>query len=222
VEALAELEAAIAPGVSERELLAALSSGVLRRGAEYLATNTVCSGPNTVPWRAEATNRPLEPGDLVFIDTDTVGVEGLFFCVSRTFLCEAELAERGPTREQRSAYRAAHDWVASMTRLIRPGITCGELAAAAPPIPERFQPLRYECMVHGVGLEEESPSVCHPQDPQSNPDREIETNMTLVVEVYMGEPGTDVGVKLGDEILVTADGPELLAPYPYAARLLEP
>jgi hypothetical protein len=38
----------------------------------------------------------------------------------------------------------------------------------------------------------------------------------------MGEPGTDVGVKLGDEILVTADGPELLAPYPYAARLLEP
>src|SRR5581483_10014542 len=37
--------------------------------------------------RAEATARALEPGDLVFVDTDAVGVEGYFFCVSRTFLC---------------------------------------------------------------------------------------------------------------------------------------
>ena len=59
---------------------------MLGRGAEYLATNTVCSGPNTNPWRAEATDRALEPGDLVYVDTDTVAIEGIFFCVSRTFV----------------------------------------------------------------------------------------------------------------------------------------
>ena len=83
-------------------------------------------------------------------------------------------------------------------------------------MPERFRAQRYECMIHGAGLEEESPSVCHPQDAQSNPDREIRRDMVLVVETYMGEVGGSHGVKLGDVVLVTDDGPEVLAPYPYA------
>ncbi len=215
-ETLAEFEAAIAPGVTERSLFTVLASGMLDRRAEYMATNTVCSGPNTNPWRAEATDRALEPGDLVYVDTDTVGVEGTFFCVSRTFVTPG--AE--PSTEERSTYRAAHEWLLAMTELVRPGITCGELAAAAPKIPERFVPQRYECMIHSVGLEEESPSVCHPQDVQSNPDRVIQENMALVVECYMGEVGGSHGVKLGDEILVTADGAEVLAPHPYSEALL--
>jgi Xaa-Pro aminopeptidase len=75
-------------------------------------------------------------------------------------------------------------------------------------------------MMHSVGLEEESPSVCHPQDVQSNGDRVIQENMALVVEIYVGEVGRSLGVKFGDEILVTADGAEVLAPYPYATELL--
>lgn len=216
VEALGEFEAAIQPGVRERELFAVYASEMLSRGAEYFATNTVCSGQNTNPWRAEATDRVVEAGDLVYIDTDTVGVEGCFFCVSRAFIC----SDVAPTAEQRETYRVAHDWVLGMTELVRPGITCAELAAAAPKIPERYLPQRYEVMIHGVGLEEESPSVCHPQDVQSNGDRVIQENMALVVEIYVGEVGESVGVKLGDEILVTADGVEVLAPYPYSSALL--
>src|SRR5438445_1153262 len=60
---LSAFEAAIEPGVSEAGLLAALSGVMLRGGGEYLATNTVCSGPNTNPWRAEATARRMESGD---------------------------------------------------------------------------------------------------------------------------------------------------------------
>ncbi len=87
---------------SERELLAALAqTGLLRAGGEYLATSTVCSGPNTNPWRAEATDRAIEPGDLVFVDTDTVGIEGYFFCVSRSFLAGDEPS----TPAQRDTYR---------------------------------------------------------------------------------------------------------------------
>jgi Xaa-Pro aminopeptidase len=47
-------------------------------GGEHLATNTVWSGPNTNPWRAEATARVLERGDLVYADTDAVCLGGLF------------------------------------------------------------------------------------------------------------------------------------------------
>ena len=103
-----------------------------------------------------------------------------------------------------------------MTALVRPGVTCAELAVAAPIVPERYRAQRYEVMVHSVGLEEESPSVCHPQDAQSNPDRVIQPGMVLVVETYLGKVGGDHGVKLGDVVLVTDEGAEVLAPYPYA------
>jgi Xaa-Pro dipeptidase len=216
VEMLDRFRSAVVPGAGERDLLRVLSGEMLKRGGEYLATSTVCSGPNTNPWRAEATNRRLESGDLVFVDTDTVGIEGYFFCVSRTFLC----GDRPATREQLDLYRAAFDWVKETTALVKAGVTCAELARLAPPIPERYLPQRYECLIHGVGLEEESPSICHPLDRQPNPSRVLEENMALVVEIYAGETGRHEGVKLGDEILVTSGAPEVLAPCPYEASLL--
>ena len=133
MEMLGAFEAAIAPGVRERDLLAVLVDTLLRSGGEHVATSTVCSGPNTNPWRAEATGRAIEPGDLVYVDTDTIGVEGYFFCVSRTFLC----GDGRPTPAQLDAYRAAHDWLLAMREVIRPGVTCAEIAERAPKISER-------------------------------------------------------------------------------------
>jgi hypothetical protein len=75
-------------------------------------------------------------------------------------------------------------------------------------------------MIHGIGLEEESPSVAYPGDPQPNPDRVLEEDMVLVVEVYAGELGRPDGVKLGDQIIVSANGTTSLAPYPFCAALL--
>jgi Xaa-Pro dipeptidase len=213
---LGAFEAALAPGVSERELLAVLTDAMVRGGGEYLATTTVCSGPNTNPWRAEVTDRRLENGDLVYVDTDTVGIEGMFFCVSRTF----PVGDTTPPPEQRDVYRASHDWLLAMEALVRPGLSCAELATLAPPIPERFLAQRYECMVHGIGLEEENPSVCYPQDRQSNPDTTIEEDMALVVELYAGEVGSHHGVKLGDQVVVTPDGCRVLCPFPFSTRLL--
>ena len=216
VEMLRSFESAIAPGVAERDLLGVLSEAMLQRGGEYLATGTVCSGPTTNPWRAEATARKLETGDLVFVDTDTVGVEGIFYCSSRTF----PVGEGASTPGQRATYQAAHDWLEGVKELIQPGLTCSELAELAPALPEKYLPQRYECMVHGVGLEEESPSICYPLDKQSNPNRVIKEDMTLVVEVYAGEVGGAHGVKLGDEVLVGGTGVRVLAPYPFSDTLL--
>jgi Xaa-Pro aminopeptidase len=212
---LAAFEEALVSGIRERELLAIHSEALLRGGGEYLATNTVCSGTNTNPWRAEATERRIEPGDLVFVDTDSVGMEGYFFCVSRTFLC----GDGPATPAERATFGAALDWLEGMKDVIRPGLTCGELAAIAPELPEKYLPQRYECMVHGVGLEEESPSVCYPIDPQPNADRIIREGMALVVELYAGEAGKHHGVKLGDQVLVTRNGVRNLASYSFSERL---
>ena len=216
VEMLGALEAAIEPGVSERELLATMAEAGIRRGIEHLATNTVCSGTNANPWRAEATGRRMQDGEIVFVDTDTVGVGGAFFCVSRTF----PVGDTPPTAAQRATYRDAYEWLQGMLEIVRPGITCGEIAERAPKLDEKYLPQRYECMIHGIGLEEENPSVCYPIDEQSNADTVIEEDMLLVVELYAGEVGGDHGVKLGEEIHVTADGPRILAPYPFNDALL--
>jgi Xaa-Pro aminopeptidase len=213
-EMLRTVEDALAPGVSERELLAEMARVMYRGGGEYLATTTLCSGSNTNPWRAEATDRRLEPNDLVFVDTDVVGIEGCFFCVSRTF----SLGE--PTASQRSTFSAAHDWITGTVAMVRSGVTCGELASSAPRIAERYVAQRYECMIHGIGLEEENPSVCHPQDAQSNGDTLLEAGTVLVVECYMGEVGGDHGVKLGEQIVVTEEGSRVLVPYPWSTALL--
>jgi Xaa-Pro aminopeptidase len=74
--------------------------------------------------------------------------------------------------------------------------------------------------VHGIGLEEENPSVCHPPDGQPNGDNVLEPGTILVVECYMGEVGGDHGVKRGDQVLVTQDGRRTLVPYPWSASLL--
>jgi Xaa-Pro dipeptidase len=216
MDMLVAFETAIAPAVSERELLAVLTDGMVRGGGEYLATTTVCSGPNTNPWRAEATDRRLDAGDLVYVDTDTVGIGGMFFCVSRTF----PVGDADPAPEVRDTYRSSYDWLQAMERIVRPGVSCAELASLAPPIPERFLAQRYECMIHGIGLEEENPSVCHPQDRQSNGDTVIEENMALVVELYAGEVGSTHGVKLGDQVVVTKEGCRVLCPFPFSAPLL--
>ena len=212
---LARLERELAAGVRERDLLAAMTDELLRRGGEFLITRAVVSGPNTNPWSLEATDRSLEEGDLVFADTDAIGIEGYFADVSRTFL----VGDVAPTPAQRDAYRAAHDWLAETRGLLRPGMTMGEFARIAPRLPERYRAQRYECMAHSAGLEDEGPSINWPEDQQPNPDRPIEAGMVLCLEVYCGEVGARDGVKLEDQVEITEDGCVVQAPHPFADTL---
>ena len=109
------------------------------------------------------------------------------------------------------------DMLADFERAIAPGI---READRAPRFPAKFMPRRYEVMIHGIGLEEESPSVAYPGDAQPNGDRVLQENMALVVELYCGEVGGRDGVKLGDQVVVTPGGVKDLVPYGYSAALL--
>jgi Xaa-Pro aminopeptidase len=216
---LSEFEAAIAPGVRECELLAVLAQALISRGGEYLFTGLVSSGENTNPWGSEAGDRAVLAGDLVGVDTDGVGFEGYVIDVSRTFLCDAE-----PTADQRDAYRVSHHQVTAMTELIRPGMTFGEFARSAPPLPERYRDQRYYARAHQAGLEDEGPSIFFEEDVDERDaaawDRIIKPGMVLCLEAYAGEVGGGFGVKLEDQVVVTEQRAELLCRYPYDTRLL--
>jgi Xaa-Pro aminopeptidase len=216
---LAAFEAAIHPGVREYELVAVLADTLLRHQGEAVFTRLVASGRNTNPWLQEAGDTLVAAGDLVAVDTDANGYEGYVIDVSRTFLC----GDR-PTPEQQDAYRAAHECVVGMAELVHPGLSFEELCYAAPRLPETFRAQRYPFQIHQAGLEDEGPFVPYPEDVKSGaaviPERELQEGMVLCLECYAGEVGAPFGVKLEDQVLVTAGGCELLSTYPFDPRLL--
>ena len=128
---LAEFEQAIQPGVREYELLATLSDALMRRQGTVVFTRLVSSGGRTNPWGQEASDKVVEVGDLVALDTDANGYEGYVIDVSRTFLCSDS-----PTDEQRTLFRVAHDRIMAMREAVRPGLSYADYARAVPLMPD--------------------------------------------------------------------------------------
>ena len=216
---MAEFEAAIAPGKREYELLAVLNDSLFRHHGEFMFTRLVASGTNTNPWMSEAHDKIVQPGDLVGIDTDANGYEGYVIDFSRTFLCGDKA-----TPGQKEAYRVAYDCVNGMRELMRPGMSFEDFARQAPQLPEAYRNLRYGCMAHQAGLEDEGPSIPYVYDDikrdKDMNHREIQENMVFCLECYAGKEGEPYGVKLEDEVLVTKDGCVPLCTYPFEAKLL--
>ncbi len=51
-------------------------------------------------------------------------------------------------------------------------------------------------------------------------DGELEAGMVMSIESYVGAVGDAEGVKLEEQVVITADGPEVLSAAPYDERLL--
>lgn len=70
-------------------------------------------------------------------------------------------------------------------------------------------------MLHGVGLVDEYPSVAYAVDfAEWGYDGHFEENMVLSVESYIGEQGGHEGVKLEEQVLITATGAVKLSRTP--------
>lgn len=214
--AMAEMEAALQPGMTENDLWALLHAGNIRRGGEWIETRLLTSGPRTNPWFQECSARVIEDGDLVAFDTDLIGPYGFCCDISRTWLAGAGR----PTDEQRALYGAAHDQIAANIELLRPGASFRDLAHSAASLAAEYLPNRYSALYHGVGLCDEYPSIPYPEDwAHGGYDGELEAGMVIAVESYVGRHGAREGVKLEEQILVTDSGPECLSRYPFDPRL---
>lgn len=214
--ALGDMERAIRPGITENELLAIFWHRILALGGEHCFTRLIVSGHKTNPWFHEADDKRVETGDLVAIDTDTIGPEGYVADFSRTFLCGATA-----NAAQVEAYKVAHDFVRGCSEILRPGLAFSEFVARCPPIPAAYREQAYGVILHGIGVDDESPNIPLPGDPYTEmPEGEFQENMVLAVECYAGKVGAKDGVKLEDEVWVSAGGPVVLSKYPYDPKLL--
>ena len=74
------------------------------------------------------------------------------------------------------------------------------LICTSPPLPAAYCEQAYGVIVHGIGVDDESPNIPLPGDPYTEmPEGEFRENMVLAVECYAGKVGARDGVKLEDE-----------------------
>jgi Xaa-Pro aminopeptidase len=204
----AELPAIVARGRSEREIASSIEHAMVTHGFQRPAFATiVASGPNSALPHARPGDRRLEDGDLVVLDFGGV-LDG--YCVDLT-----RMAAVGPISTQAMAlYDSVRAANIAAVQAVRPGVDTSDVDLAARTVLEarNLGDAFNHAAGHGLGMEvHEAPRIAKP-DPDVR--QHIEIGMVLAIE-----PGAYVegvgGVRLEDDVLVTADGCEVLTEVPH-------
>ena len=211
---------AIEPGVTENKLFSILAATNIEFGGEHMDARSLRAGGNTNPWLVKsASDRIVRPGDLVVYDTDMAGPMGYFADISRTYLC----GDGRPNKEQLEAYKLAYNFICESIELFRPGMNFQEIAEKCPTYPQEYKEQRYPMIAHGNGMSDEWPTIHWPDQSWSgfgNDPDVLEENMVISLEGLASKTGARESVKLEEQLLITANGPEILSKAPFDERFL--
>ncbi len=207
--ALAATLPKIRAGMTEREVAAELVVQTLRAGsdADLPFAPIVASGPNSALPHAFVTNRVIQVGDLLTLDWGAA-TRGYFADLTRTFVVGgAGDGEIDP--ELKKIYELVKGANAAGKAAARPGVTCASVDAAARRViaDGGYGEFFTHRVGHGLGLEgHEEPSM------HGRNEMPLEAGMTFTVEPGIYLPGKG-GVRIEDDVVVTADGCESLSVY---------
>ena len=194
-----ELMAGLRPGQSELELAMRIGAAISARAAAPSFDTSVQSGANSAIPHHDPSGRMLDAADLVLFDFGAA-FEG--YCGDLTRM--AVVGE--PTARQREIYAVvlrAHD---AAIDAVRPGVTTGQVDAAAREVIEAagFGANFFHRVGHGLGLEvHEDPSL----DPGAT--TVLEPGMVFTIEPGIYLPGWG-GVRIEDDVVVDAGGCRVL------------
>ena len=209
--AIAALAEALHPGATDHEALARAEQAYVARGGlhhiHYLGVTAMDKPALSVPaqW---PTGRVIRYRDVATCEISAAAAPDYAGQVLRTFTVGAP-----PTAlyaELHAVAAAAFDAVA---RKLLPGTRAWELGAAGAVIEEAgFTGI--DDLVHGFGGGYLAPVVPAPGRPIPAPDFALAAGMTLVVQPNVVTRDGRAGVKTGELLLVTAEGPQRLHAFP--------
>jgi Xaa-Pro aminopeptidase len=189
-------------GETEASIAAEILYRARRLGSETEAFDPiVASGPRSALPHARSTQRRLQPGDFVIIDFGCV-VEGYASDVTRT------VAIGEPPMRLRQAYAAVKEACKLACEAARPGMEGIALDGVARKYLDScgFKDEFNHSLGHGLGLDVHSLPRLGPESKDLIP-----ANAVLTIEPGVYFPGLG-GVRIEDDLLVTANGNEVLTP----------
>ncbi len=201
----------IQEGKTEMDVLAVIEYELKKKGINQMAFSTmVLTGKNGASPHGTPGNTKIQKGDLVLFDLGVV-YNGYCSDISRT------VAYGDITDKQRDIYETVLSAQLAALEASKPGVTCASVDLAARNlIAEKgygeYFPHR---LGHGLGISvHEYPSL-------------TETNDLVLQEgmVYTIEPGIYLpevaGVRIEDDVYVTADGIEILTKFPKTLQVIK-
>jgi len=204
-------------GISEDDIWAVLHAENIKRGGEWIETRLLATGQRTNPWFQECGPRVMQNNEILAFDTDLIGSYGICIDISRTWW----IGDEKPPAEMVEAMKIGVEHIQTNMEMLRPGVMIPDLTANCHRLPDKYQQLKYGCLMHGVGLCDEWPLVAYPDKAVDGAfDYPLEPGMTLCVEALVGEVGGEFSIKLEDQVLITEDGYENLTKYPFDPALM--
>jgi Xaa-Pro aminopeptidase len=198
------------PGVHEHEIVADAHRLLFELGSEQVEAINAVSGDRCNPHPHVFSDRLLRPGDQAFFDI-IHSFMGYRTCYYRTFNVG------GVSHAQLDAYKQCREWLDAAIELVRPGVTTDQIAAVWPTAEELGFPNEEACFGlqfgHGLGVGlYEAPmisrlhSLDHPVV--------IEEGMVFALETYCAARDGRSAARIEEEVVVTADGGEILTKFP--------
>ncbi len=199
-------------GMTEKAIANELIIQLLRAGSDpdMPFQPIVATGPNSANPHAVPTDRELQPGDLLLVDWGA-GFEGYFSDITRTFTfgeVDPELVKIG------AVVRAANE---AGRKAGKAGLAAGVVDRAAREVIDRagYGEFFTHRTGHGLGMEAHEPPYIFTEN-----DLVLAEGMTFTVEPGIYLPGRG-GVRIEDDVVVTADGLESLTDLPRAVLPIE-
>ena len=193
---------ALRPGMRELDVASALEGALRRRGSEWHPFPTIAaSGPRSALPHANTATREIQPGDWLLLDFGA-RLDGYCADITRTVVVGAR-----PDERQRTVYALVRDAQRLARENVRAGMTGAEADALARQLitSRGFADAFGHSLGHGLGLEvHEAPRL-------SSTNREpLPEGAVVTIEPGIYFPGWG-GVRIEDEVHLTAGGAELLS-----------
>ncbi|MDI3298636.1 MAG: Xaa-Pro peptidase family protein [Bacillota bacterium] len=203
--------AALRPGVTERQVAAAILRAFQEGGAERVDFALVAAGPDGALPHHHTSGRPIAPGEPVVID---IGATLDGYCSDLTRV--AVLGE--PQPEVRRVHAVVEQAVEAALAAIRPGVSAAEVDLAARRVIEEagYGPYFTHRLGHGIGLATHEAPWIHRQSRTR-----LEPGMFFSVEPGIYLPGR-WGVRLEEIVEVGEEGPRVLSRLPRDLRVVAP